>query len=140
MKIARIYRLLRLITMLQGKRTYTAQELADDLDVSRRTVFRDLNVLEMAHVPYYFHSDTGGYRIDPHPGCIQPDRQFNGLAICGLPMNQIFATGVAEVVVGAAIRSIAPNPRHMKIAVRSWHRFLDIGIHEALPLGKRAIT
>ena len=65
MKIARIYRLLRLITMLQGKRTYTAQELADDLDVSRRTVFRDLNVLEMAHVPYYFHSDTGGYRIDP---------------------------------------------------------------------------
>ncbi len=66
MKISRIYRLLRLITMLQSKRNYTVDELADELEVSRRTVFRDLNVLEMAHIPYQFDPLAGGYSISQH--------------------------------------------------------------------------
>ncbi|GAH79674.1 unnamed protein product, partial [marine sediment metagenome] len=43
MNVSRIHRLLRLITMLQSGRSYSAGELADELEVSRRTVFRDLN-------------------------------------------------------------------------------------------------
>jgi len=66
MSISRIYRLLRIITMLQGGRAYTANELAEALEISRRTVFRDLNMLEMAHIPYYFDADHGGYRISRH--------------------------------------------------------------------------
>jgi len=66
MKIGRIYRLLRLITMLQTQRKYTVNELAEELEVSRRTVFRDLNVLEMAHIPYQYDSYTGGYSISQH--------------------------------------------------------------------------
>ncbi|NLW86197.1 MAG: HTH domain-containing protein, partial [Planctomycetes bacterium] len=53
MSISRVYRILRIITILQGSRGYTADELASELDVSRRTVFRDLNMLEMARIPYY---------------------------------------------------------------------------------------
>ncbi|MGC9455797.1 MAG: helix-turn-helix transcriptional regulator [Phycisphaerae bacterium] len=64
--MSRIYRLLRLITMLQSGRSRSARELAEELEVSRRTVFRDLNVLEMAHVPYYYDQATGGYRINDH--------------------------------------------------------------------------
>lgn len=52
--------------MLQGGRSYTADELARDLEVSRRTVFRDLNMLEMAHIPYYFDNVSNGYRINQH--------------------------------------------------------------------------
>ena len=63
MSVSRIYRLLRLITILQGNRRYTADELAQELEVSRRTIFRDLNMLEMAHIPYYYDEDAGGYRI-----------------------------------------------------------------------------
>ncbi len=55
-----------MITILQGSKRYTAGELARELEVSRRTVFRDLNMLEMAHVPYYFDSDGEGYRISQH--------------------------------------------------------------------------
>ena len=62
MSISRIHRLLRLITMLQGGRSYTANELAEELEVSRRTIFRDLNMLEMAHIPYYYDPQKGGYR------------------------------------------------------------------------------
>ena len=66
MSVSRIYRLLRLITMLQTRRDYTADELARELDVSRRTIFRDLNMLEMARIPYYFDTERGGYRISKH--------------------------------------------------------------------------
>jgi len=66
MSISRVYRLLRLITLLQGRQGYTANELAEELQVSRRTVFRDLNMLEMAHIPYYFDPERGGYRISEH--------------------------------------------------------------------------
>jgi len=66
MSVSRVYRLLRLITILQSGRVYSAGDLATELDVSRRTVFRDLNMLEMAHIPYYFDGESGGYRISEH--------------------------------------------------------------------------
>lgn len=64
--ISRIYRLLRVITMLQSGRGYTADELARELEVSRRTIFRDLNMLEMARIPYYFDDERECYRIQPN--------------------------------------------------------------------------
>ncbi len=66
MKASRIYRLMRIVTILRSGRTYTANDLASELEVSRRTVFRDLNMLEMAHIPYYFDQDKNGYRINDH--------------------------------------------------------------------------
>jgi len=52
--------------MLQSGRAYTADALASELEVSRRTVFRDLNMLEMANIPYYFDESRGGYSISQH--------------------------------------------------------------------------
>jgi predicted DNA-binding transcriptional regulator YafY len=66
MSVSRIYRLLRLVTLLQSHRGRSADDLARELEVSRRTVFRDLNMLELAHIPYYFDPETGGYRIGSH--------------------------------------------------------------------------
>ncbi len=64
--LARICRLMMLMRKLQSGRCYTATELADDFEVSRRTIFRDLNVLEAAHIPYYFDQERRGYRISKH--------------------------------------------------------------------------
>ncbi len=61
--IPRVQRLLYLIMLLRGRRGYTTNELAREMGVSRRTIFRDLNVLELGHVPYYYDRDSGGYRI-----------------------------------------------------------------------------
>jgi len=55
-----------MITLLQGNRSYTARQLASELEVSRRTVFRDLNMLELARIPYFFDELTGGYRVNPN--------------------------------------------------------------------------
>jgi predicted DNA-binding transcriptional regulator YafY len=62
MNYGRIHRLLRLITLLQSGRAYRLDELMAELGVSRRTVFRDLNTLELAGIPY-FHDPDAGYRI-----------------------------------------------------------------------------
>ncbi len=66
MSISRIYRLLRLITLLQAGRGYSADDLSRELEVSRRTIFRDLNMLEMAHIPYYYDPKSAGYHISHH--------------------------------------------------------------------------
>lgn len=66
MNISRIYRLLRIITLLQSERDYTAGQLAEELQISRRTVFRDFNVLEMARIPYYYDHESQSHRISRH--------------------------------------------------------------------------
>jgi predicted DNA-binding transcriptional regulator YafY len=63
MNVSRIYRLLRMVKMLQSGHKYTVRQLAEEFEVSRRTIFRDLNMLEPARIPYYFDSSDGGYKI-----------------------------------------------------------------------------
>ncbi|KKK58323.1 hypothetical protein LCGC14_3045590, partial [marine sediment metagenome] len=65
MKLSRISRVVRLLTLLQSEHSYSPDELAKHIGVSRRTVFRDLKELEAVGVPFKFNSDTGGYTIDP---------------------------------------------------------------------------
>jgi proteasome accessory factor B len=62
MSTERIHRLLRLILRLQSGRATTAAELSAELGISRRTLFRDLKMLELAGIPYY-HESGVGYRI-----------------------------------------------------------------------------
>lgn len=63
MSVSRIHRLIRLIVLLQSSRCYSANELAAELAVSRRTIFRDLRMLELAGIPFYYDRAAGGYRI-----------------------------------------------------------------------------
>jgi predicted DNA-binding transcriptional regulator YafY len=64
MKVSRLHRVLRLVTVLQSSSAMGADALADELGVSRRTLFRDLNMLEAAGIPY-LHDGDKGYRIAP---------------------------------------------------------------------------
>jgi predicted DNA-binding transcriptional regulator YafY len=59
----RLSRLLRIITLLQAKASRRASDIAAELDVSVRTVYRDLNALAMAGVPVRFEKEDGGYRV-----------------------------------------------------------------------------
>ncbi len=63
MNNARVLRLLKLITLLRSGRDFVADGLAQELRVSRRTLFRDLKMLEQAGVPYRFDHGNNSYRI-----------------------------------------------------------------------------
>jgi predicted DNA-binding transcriptional regulator YafY len=53
-------RLLSLLMLLQARGRLTAQELAQELEVSERTIYRDINALSASGVPVYAESGPGG--------------------------------------------------------------------------------
>ena len=74
MHLPRICRLLKLISHLQAGRGHNAEALAVHLEVSRRTVFRDIEILRQAGIPLAYDEQKQGYRI---PGtCLLPATNF----------------------------------------------------------------
>jgi predicted DNA-binding transcriptional regulator YafY len=53
-------RLLSILMLLQTKGRMTAHDLADQLEVSERTIYRDLEALSMAGIPVYTERGPGG--------------------------------------------------------------------------------
>lgn len=59
----RAYRLIRMLVLLQ-RQVMSARELAAEMNVSRRTIYRDINTLCMIGIPIYAEYGTdGGYRL-----------------------------------------------------------------------------
>jgi predicted DNA-binding transcriptional regulator YafY len=53
-------RLLTILLLLQARERMTAQELAVRLEVSERTIYRDIQALSQAGIPVYAEAGTGG--------------------------------------------------------------------------------
>ena len=62
---SRFARILRVLELIQGRTPYGAKEIATELEVSERTIFRDLNVLELAGVPWFYDEEDQRYRVRP---------------------------------------------------------------------------
>lgn len=61
MNTKRVTRMLQLVQALESGRPCTAEDLARSLGLSRRTVFRDLEVLTKAGIPYHYDRDSRSY-------------------------------------------------------------------------------
>jgi hypothetical protein len=61
----RLGRLLRLLHLIMGKGRWDAGTLAEELECSRRTVYRLLQTLSLAGVPWYFDEALRAYRVRP---------------------------------------------------------------------------
>jgi len=75
MKLSRIIRLVELISLLQVARGQNANSLAVTCGVSRRTVFRDLDVLRQAGVPLEFDEEQQRYHLSG--GFLLPATNFS---------------------------------------------------------------
>jgi len=84
-------RLLSILMFLQARGRMTATELAEELEVSERTIYRDLEALHAAGVPVLAERGPGG-------GCELPDNYRTNL------------TGLSEVEVRGLFLSAVPGP------------------------------
>ena len=61
----RLGRLLRVLHLIMGKGRWDANTLAAELECSKRTVYRLLQTLSMAGVPWFFDEACRSYRVRP---------------------------------------------------------------------------
>jgi predicted DNA-binding transcriptional regulator YafY len=59
----RLSRLIRVLGCISGSGRWDAEALARELEVSQRTIHRDLQTLTLAGVPWFFDQESQAYRV-----------------------------------------------------------------------------
>jgi len=139
-------RLLMLLSLLQTRRDWPGATLADRLDVSHRTVRRDVDRLrEMGYTIRATMGPDGGYRLDAGselPPLLFDDEQVVALAVA-LRAAAVSGAGIEEAAVRAltTVRQVMPSRlRHRLDAIRFTTLARHPGDAGAQPVSPEVLT
>lgn len=95
----RLARVLRVLELIQSRGRWTRRSIAEELNCSERTVYRDLDVLKFAGVPYYDEGDQHFLRV-------RPDYRFPAVS---LNNDEVLGLSMANSITRAAGMDISPG-------------------------------
>jgi predicted DNA-binding transcriptional regulator YafY len=116
-------RLLTLLSLLQGRRDWAGSELADRLEVSRRTIRRDVERLRGLGYPVEsLAGPAGGYRLRAGaamPPLLLDDDEAIAIAVGLRTAARASVTGIEETSVRALVKLEQVLPAHLRRRVRA---------------------
>jgi predicted DNA-binding transcriptional regulator YafY len=111
-------RLLELLTLLQGRREWPGNELATRLEVSGRTVRRDIDRLRRLGYPVdSLSGPNGGYRLragTAMPPLLLDDDEAIAIAVGLRTATRASVTGIEETAVRALLKLEQVLPSHLR--------------------------
>jgi predicted DNA-binding transcriptional regulator YafY len=111
-------RLLELLALLQGRRDWAGSELADRLDVTRRTIRRDIERLrELGYPVESMAGPAGGYRLKAGtamPPLLLDDDEAIAIAVGLRTAARASVTGIEETSVRALVKLEQVLPSHLR--------------------------
>ena len=116
-------RLLELLSMLQGRRDWSGNELADRLEVSGRTIRRDIERLRQLGYPVDSLTGlAGGYRLragNAMPPLLLDDEEAIAIAVGLRTAAGASVAGIEETAVRALVKLEQVLPTHLRRRVRA---------------------
>ena len=115
---ARHARMLRILCQLQSGSGLNAEDLAGQLGVCRRTVFRDLNMMRQAGVDFYFDEKLDCYRLVPQEGLVATpalDQEELTTLIAAVHLSVLRRLpGCSDLLRQSISKLLACSPRHVQ--------------------------